>query len=188
MWALILFTLFPYLNAFLNLTLNDGYGKIAHLCMELPIQEYQLAKMRIIPNTILYVIFLCSGIIFDYQMIVFVKNRNQKEPTELVPWKSVGSQDKVSEKMSCKSQKKCGHFQIEPMDLDGISKRQILYTNSLKAHKSNRRVCKKSLKKVFNWSEFHFSEVTSYTIHTIIWVIYASFEKRWPTFRSSFFH
>ena len=148
MWALILFTLFPYLNAFLNLTLNDGYGKIAHLCMELPIQEYQLAKMRIIPNTILYVIFLCSGIIFDYQMIVFVKNRNQKEPTELVPWKSVGSQDKVSEKMSCKSQKKCGHFQIEPMDLDGISKRQILYTNSLKAHKSNRRVCKKSLKKM----------------------------------------
>ena len=105
MWALILFTLFPYLNAFLNLTLNDGYGKIAHLCMELPIQEYQLANMRIIPNTILYVIFLCSGITFDYQMIRFVRNRNQIEPTELVPWKSFSPDDKVSEGMSCEELK-----------------------------------------------------------------------------------
>ena len=105
MWALILFTLFPYLNAFLNLTLNDGYGKIAHLCMELPIQEYQQANMRIISNTILYAIFLCSGIIFDYQMIVFVRNRNQIEPTELVPWKSVSPRDKVSERMSCEESK-----------------------------------------------------------------------------------
>ena len=102
---MILTTLFPYLNAFLNLTLNDGYGKIAHLCMELPIQEYQLAKMRIIPNTMLYIIFLCSGIIFDYQMIRFVRNRNQTEPTELVPWKSVSPKDKVSERMSCEELK-----------------------------------------------------------------------------------
>ena len=97
--------MFPYVNAFLNLTLNDGYGKIAHLCMKLPIQEYQLAKMRIIPNTMLYIIFLCSGIIFDYQMIRFVRNRNQIEPTELVPWKSVSPEDKVSEKMSCQESK-----------------------------------------------------------------------------------
>ena len=105
MWALILFTLFPYLNAFLNLTLNDGYGKIAHLCMELPIQEYQQANMRIISNIILYAIFLCSGIVFDYQMIVFVRNRNQIEPTELVPWKSVSPRDKVSERMRCEESK-----------------------------------------------------------------------------------
>ena len=61
--------------------------------------------IRLISNTALYVIFLCSGIFFDYQMIVFVRKRNQVEPTELVPWKSVSPQDKVSEKMSCEDSK-----------------------------------------------------------------------------------
>ena len=71
----------------------------------IPIQEYQLAKMRIIPNTILYVIFLCSGITFDYLMIRFVRNRNQIQPTEMVPWKSVSPQDKVSKRMNCEKSK-----------------------------------------------------------------------------------
>ena len=30
----------------------------------------------------------------------------------------------------------------------------------------------KSVQKVFNWSEFHFSEVTSYKIHTLVEIGY----------------
>ena len=93
-FALIFCALFPYFNAYLNLMLNGGYSKLTYLCMELPLHDYQMPKLPFIINGTLYVVLLGSAIFNDYQMILFVKNRNQIQPIQLVPWKNVGSEEK----------------------------------------------------------------------------------------------
>ena len=52
-----------------------------------------------------------------------------------------------------------------------LRKNETLTSWTLLAHFFSRSVLiwKKSESKVFNWSEFHFSEVTSYKIHTLIY-------------------
>ena len=93
-FVMIFCALFPYFNTCLNLMLNGGYSKLTYLCMELPLNDYQMPKLPFIINATLYVLLLGSAIFNDYQMILFVKNRNQIKPIQLVPWKIVGSEEK----------------------------------------------------------------------------------------------
>ena len=93
-FVLIFCALFPYFNAYLNLMLNGGYSKLTYLCMELPLHDYQMPKLPFIINGTLYVLLLGSAIFNDYQMILFVKKRNQIQPIQLVPWKIVDPKEK----------------------------------------------------------------------------------------------
>ena len=45
----------------------------------------------------------------------------------------------------------------------------------LQQQQTHPKVMTNMLKKVFNWSEFHLSEVTSYKIHTLLIFIYYFF-------------
>ena len=93
-FVIIFSILFPYFNACINLMLNGGYSKLTYLCMEVPLNDYEIPKLPFIFNATLYLLLLGSGIFFDYQMILFVKNRNQIQPIQLVPWKIIGSEEK----------------------------------------------------------------------------------------------
>ena len=93
-FVMIFSALFPYFNTCLNLMLNGGYSKLTYLCMDLPLNDYQTPKLPFIINATLYVLLLGSAIFNDYQMILFVKNRNQIQPIQLVPWKIVDPKEK----------------------------------------------------------------------------------------------
>ena len=60
------------------------------MCMELPINAFKMPKIQFIYGVSMYFIVLGIGVYFDYQMFLFVKNRNKIEPTQtqIVPWKS----------------------------------------------------------------------------------------------------
>ena len=93
-FLIIFCALFPYFNTCLNLTLNGGYSKLTYLCMELPSHDYKQPKLPLLINSTLWVLLLGSGVFFDFQMILFVKKRNQTQPIQLVPWKIVDPQEK----------------------------------------------------------------------------------------------
>ena len=79
--------------------------KLMDLCMDLQFDDILLSNSsltlleRFIKffNVSLFFVSLGSGILFDYKMIVFVKNRNRIEPIQLIPWKSVDSSEKETD-------------------------------------------------------------------------------------------
>ena len=86
--AIVLATFLPYITVVANI-LSDGYGKLTYICQGLPIDEFQMPKLRVGLNTIIQLLFFGSGILCDVKMILFVKNRNKTQPIGLVPWNSV---------------------------------------------------------------------------------------------------
>ena len=47
------------------------------------------SKTLLFTNITLIIICIGTGLYFDISMLIFVKNRNQVQPLQLVPWKSV---------------------------------------------------------------------------------------------------
>ena len=47
------------------------------------------SKALLFINITLIIICIGTGLYFDISMLIFVKNRNQIQPLQLVPWKSV---------------------------------------------------------------------------------------------------
>ena len=48
----------------------------------------EMSKIHLLVNVVLSVIFVGSGLFFDIKMLIFVRNRNNIKPIQLVPWKS----------------------------------------------------------------------------------------------------
>ena len=82
-------TFVSYIILVVNTILSFGHGKLTYICQGLPIDEFQMPKLKLVLNTIIYLLFFGSGIFCDVKMILFVKNRNKTQPIGLIPWNSV---------------------------------------------------------------------------------------------------
>ena len=85
--TLVLATFFPYITVVVNI-LSEGSGKLTYICQGLPIDEFQMPKVKVVLYTIIYLLYFGIGILCDVKMILFVKNRNKTQPIGLVPWNS----------------------------------------------------------------------------------------------------
>ena len=95
-YAITMCTFSPYFNAALNVIMNGRN----YFYLDIEVQnthEYQLPIVLAIFNVPMSILLLSIGIFFDYKMFLFVKKRNQIEPIQLVPWKSVSAEEKEND-------------------------------------------------------------------------------------------
>ena len=85
--AIIFGVMVPYLTIFVNtmFRVNEG-GKFVAQCLG-ENATIKMAKVRLVVNGFLIIIFVGSGLFFDIKMLIFVRNRKKIEPIQLVPWK-----------------------------------------------------------------------------------------------------
>jgi hypothetical protein len=86
--AIIFGVMVPYLTIFVNtmFRVNEG-GKFVAQCLG-ENATIKMAKVRLVVNGFLIIIFVGSGLFFDIKMLIFVRNRKKIEPIQLIPWKS----------------------------------------------------------------------------------------------------
>ena len=87
--AIIFGVMIPYLTSFGNNMIrqyNKG-GKLFDQCLGVN-ATMKMNKVHVLVNVILRLIFVGTGLFFDFKMLIFVRNRNKIEPIQLVPWKS----------------------------------------------------------------------------------------------------
>ena len=95
-YAITMCTCSPYFNAAFNIIMNGRN----YFFLDIELQsthEYQLPIVLAIFNVPMSILLLSVGIFFDYKMFLFVKKRNQIEPIQLVPWKSVSAEEKEND-------------------------------------------------------------------------------------------
>ena len=79
-----------YLNSLnlISFPFSDKSGKMLAACLD-QTDGNDFSKTLLFINITLIIICIGTGLYFDISMLIFVKNRNQIQPLQLVPWKSV---------------------------------------------------------------------------------------------------
>ena len=98
--AIIFGVMVPYLIIFGNNLVRDNHdnmkssknqsiesGNLVAQCLGVN-ATMKMNKVHVLVNVILRLIFVGTGLFFDFKMLIFVRNRNKVEPIQLVPWKS----------------------------------------------------------------------------------------------------
>ena len=92
--AIIFGAMVPYMTIFGNIfghiiksSRNQYNGNLLVQCLGVK-STLEMNKIHLLVNVVLSVIFVGSGLFFDIKMLIFVRNRNKIEPSQLVPWKS----------------------------------------------------------------------------------------------------
>ena len=88
-YTIIFGGIFPYINLMINLYLNNGFGKLAAMCLDSP----NISDLQLIFNIPIHAFNACGGIFFDLKMLAFVKKRNKIQPIAIIPWKSRDKKD-----------------------------------------------------------------------------------------------
>ena len=96
--AVIFGAMAPYLLIFLNHLANSHNegGKVLAQCMGVK-DALEMNKTHFLVSNIVNIILIGSGLFFDIKMLIFVRNRNKIEPSQLMPWKSAGSKEKEND-------------------------------------------------------------------------------------------
>ena len=96
--AIIFGAMVPYLLIFLNHLANSHNegGKVLAQCMGVK-DALEMNKSHLLVTLIVNIFLIGSGLFFDIKMLLFVRNRNKIEPSQFVPWKSVGSKEKEND-------------------------------------------------------------------------------------------
>ena len=107
--AIFIGTMLPYFIMMGNwLATNDNNsGKVLAQCLGQKDSD-DFSKILLFINVALGIICIGAGLFFDIKMLVFVRKRNQIQPLQLVPWKSIhpesnGDDDTVPLRASCVS-------------------------------------------------------------------------------------
>ena len=95
--AIICAAMIPYLTIFGNNMIRDNMklsknqniesGNLVAQCLGVN-ATMKMNKVHVLVNAAQRVIFVGTGLFFDFKMLFFVRNRNKIEPIQLVPWKS----------------------------------------------------------------------------------------------------
>ena len=64
-------------------------------------------KLHLIINVVCCILIIGNGLFFDLKMLIFVKNRNQVSPIQLVPWKSTSPQEQAADDSTVPLQASC---------------------------------------------------------------------------------
>ena len=91
-YTIIIGGIFPYINLMINLYLNNGFGRLAAMCLDS--SNIGFSYLQLIFNIPIHAFSLCGGIFFDLKMLAFVKKRNKTMPIiAIIPWKSRNKED-----------------------------------------------------------------------------------------------
>ena len=90
-YTIIFGGVFPYINLMINLYLNNGFGRLAAMCLDS--SSIGFSYLQLIFNIPIHALCLCGGIFFDLKMLAFVKKRNKIQPIAIIPWKSRDTRD-----------------------------------------------------------------------------------------------
>ena len=95
--AIIFAAMVPYLTILGNNMIRDNMklsknqyiesGNLVAQCLGVK-ATMKMNKVHVLVNVAQRVIFVGTGLFFDFKMLIFVRNRNKIEPIQLVPWKS----------------------------------------------------------------------------------------------------
>ena len=95
--AIIFAAMVPYLTILGNNMIRDNMklsknqyierGNLVAQCLGVN-ATMKMNKVHVLVNVAQRVIFVGTGLFFDFKMLFFVRNRNKIEPIQLVPWKS----------------------------------------------------------------------------------------------------
>ena len=94
-YTIIFGGIFPYINLMINLYLNNGYGRLAAMCLDLELDESirYFSYLQLMFNIPIHAFCMFGGILFDLKMLAFVKKRNKIQPIAIIPWKSRDKKD-----------------------------------------------------------------------------------------------
>ena len=90
--AIIFGAVVPYLLISLNYLANSHNegGKVLAQCMGIK-DALEMNKIHFLVSIFFNIFLIGIGLFFDVKMLIFVRNRNKIEASQLIPWKSAGS-------------------------------------------------------------------------------------------------